>query len=45
MKKLLFTLVLVGLIGIISCKKDESIQPEKSNKSLVADKKDIGTGD
>lgn len=45
MKKLIFTLVVFGLIGMISCKKDESIQPEKSNKSLVADKKDIGTGD
>ncbi|MFM6976218.1 MAG: hypothetical protein ACKOW2_05155 [Sphingobacteriaceae bacterium] len=45
MKKILLTLFVVGVIGMISCKKDESIQPNKSNKTLVSDKRDLGTGD
>lgn len=45
MKKLAFLLVLFGVIGMVSCKKDESIQPKKSNGALVADKKDLSTGD
>jgi hypothetical protein len=45
MKKLLFALTAFVVIGMVACKKDESIQPDKTNQSVVSDKRDLGTGD
>ena len=45
MKKLLFALTTFVVIGMVACKKDESIQPDKTNQSVVSDKRDLGTGD
>lgn len=48
MKKILFSLLVLGFIGMVSCKKDNSVQPTKSNNSTLTnggDKRDLGTGD
>lgn len=45
MKKLLLSVIAIVILGAISCKKDDSIQPQKSSKNVVADKRDLGTGD
>lgn len=46
MKKL-FSILFVAaiMLGMASCKKDETMQPLKSGKNVVSDKKDLGTGD
>ena len=48
MKKIVLSLLVLGFIGMVSCKKDNSIQPTKSNNSTLTnggDKRDLGTGD
>jgi uncharacterized protein YcfL len=45
MKKLFFSLIAMVVLGMVACKKDDSIQPEKSGQSVVSDKRDLATGD
>lgn len=45
MKKLLLSAIVIAILGMVSCKKDDSVQPQKSGKTVVSDKRDLGTGD
>lgn len=48
MKKIVLSLIVLGFIGMVSCKKDNSVQPSKSNNSTLTnggDKRDLGMGD
>ncbi len=48
MKKILLSLMVLGFIGMVSCKKDNTVQPTKSNNSTLTnggDKRDVGMGD
>lgn len=47
MKKLVLSLFFLGFIGMVSCKKDNSVQPSKQPSAATSggDPRDLGTGD
>ena len=45
MKKLVLALVAISVIGMTSCKKEESAQPETKNSTVKIGKKDTSSWD
>jgi len=45
MKKVLFAIIAVAVIGMSSCKKEEGAQPETENATKVSNKKDTSQWD
>jgi len=45
MKKLIIALAILTTGLVSSCTKDNSVQPAKAKKTIVADKSELGVGD